>query len=455
MLEALLLLIPIGLGFAFEYYLVVIGDDKKFVPVLAFGPAPLGLVYLWNKTGLNHLSFSDFLSTTHLTIIFIVFVLYDLFHLGWLMVWIYKKWSLSSKRMARLKERENQAMAKKERKELIRKTKEIRKTSGKIEKDIKRYHKLQEKYPYEEESLQKCTFMLDLLDKVDKGSSNNLKPELKKYAEIQTEKKQIRNNVERIANLYSGIGNEEAARALLDRLNDRTVLKHSTLSNHRESGNREAARTLIDKLNDRTVMKRSILRKNLDIGNTIKFGAYPTGNGEEKVPIEWIVLDVKNGKALLLSKYVLDFKKYNNSYTSVTWENCSLRKWLNGSFINKAFSTNDQSIILSTDVKADKNPKFNTDPGVSTTDKVFLLSVNEANMFFSSNAERACKPTKAAMANRLHDSDNGNCRWVLRTPGKFSYYATGVRVDGSVYDNGFEVDIKRGIRPAIWVKTDS
>lgn len=80
------------------------------------------------------------------------------------------------------------------------------------------------------------------------------------------------------------------------------------------------------------------------VGHYVSFGKYEqdnnTSNGKEK--IEWLVLEVKDGKALVISKYALDCKPYNTSSTNVTWETCSLRNWLNNDFINSAFSATEK-----------------------------------------------------------------------------------------------------------------
>ena len=72
--------------------------------------------------------------------------------------------------------------------------------------------------------------------------------------------------------------------------------------------------------------------------SVITFGKYEqdnnVGNGRED--IEWLVLDVKDNKALIISKYGLDCQPYNASQAEVTWENCTLRKWLNDNFLSKA-----------------------------------------------------------------------------------------------------------------------
>ena len=74
-------------------------------------------------------------------------------------------------------------------------------------------------------------------------------------------------------------------------------------------------------------------------GDTVTFGVFPQEeNGKDQTPIEWIVLDVQDGKALLISKYGLDARPcvkisdYRN-LKDVTWEDCELRAWLNETFL--------------------------------------------------------------------------------------------------------------------------
>jgi len=130
----------------------------------------------------------------------------------------------------------------------------------------------------------------------------------------------------------------------------------------------------------------------LNAGDIINFGTYPqTAYGGDDTPIEWIVLDVQEGRALLLSRYGLDVQKYNNEKADVTWESCTLRAWLNSDFMNRAFSEAEQDAIYLTDV--DSSPeqcldfqavygKENTAEGGSAVqDKVFLLSYAEANLY--------------------------------------------------------------------------
>ena len=195
--------------------------------------------------------------------------------------------------------------------------------------------------------------------------------------------------------------------------------------------------------------------KTTKVGDYVFFGVYEqdnnTSNGKENV--EWLVLEVKDGKALVISKYALDYQQYNTEFTDVTWEICTLRKWLNNDFLGSAFSAEEKAMIPTVTVSADKNPDYSTNPGNATRDQVFLLSITEANKYFSSDSARQCKPTKYAVANGAYvNSDNSNCFWWLRSPGGIQCIAAGVGNDGDVYESGNYVNYANyAVRPALWI----
>ena len=88
----------------------------------------------------------------------------------------------------------------------------------------------------------------------------------------------------------------------------------------------------------------------ISAGDVVTFGHYEQDNNLDNGPeaIEWIVLDMQEGKALLLSKYGLDAIPYNTEYVNITWEQCTLRTWLNQDFLKTAFDEKEQSAILTT-----------------------------------------------------------------------------------------------------------
>jgi len=191
-----------------------------------------------------------------------------------------------------------------------------------------------------------------------------------------------------------------------------------------------------------------------NVGSYVFFGSYEqdndTSNGKEDV--EWLVLAKEGDKALVISRYALDCQQYNTTHTNVTWETCSLRKWLNGTFISNAFSSDEQNMIQTTTVTADKNPSYSTSPGNNTTDKVFLLSITEINKYFSSYSARQCQGTAYCYAQGAYKTDNGNCWWWLRSPGGISDYAAYVYDNGSVRSSGDLVTyVNDAVRPALWI----
>ena len=187
-----------------------------------------------------------------------------------------------------------------------------------------------------------------------------------------------------------------------------------------------------------------------EVGDVVYFGAYEqdnnTSNGKED--IEWQVLAKEDNKILVTSKYALDCQQYNTSYNDVTWESCSLRKWMNGTFLNNAFSADEQVQIQNTTVSADK---------------VFLLSMNEAEKYLTNDEARKCAPTAYAKAQGAYTSDSyktasgeATCWWWLRSPGNYQNDAAFVYYDGSVNYFGDRVDYCGDcVRPALWINLDS
>lgn len=182
-----------------------------------------------------------------------------------------------------------------------------------------------------------------------------------------------------------------------------------------------------------------------NIGDYVFFGSYEqdnsVSNGKER--IEWLVVDIQEGKALLLSKYALDCQPLftGNSYSS--WKNCSLREWLNNDFLNTAFTDGEQELI-----------------SVINYDKVSMLEEYDAWPYFMSKKamhtknELMGKPTAYAIAHGVNiDSDTGYCAWRLKPEkrgGDTTFWE--VHSDGSVGGGVNFISTSRdAIRPAIWV----
>lgn len=192
-----------------------------------------------------------------------------------------------------------------------------------------------------------------------------------------------------------------------------------------------------------------------NVGDTVLFGSYEqdgdaSGNSE---PIEWLVLEVNDHDALLLSKKALVCHAYHDVNEEVTWESCTLRQWLNGSFMDSAFTAAERENILPSHVEDAPNPSFGTPAGNATEDYVYLLSIGEAERYLPEADDRFCVPTVCAMDDGpLTSSDylsNGemSCDWWLRSPGYSGNCAADVYVDGYIYAEGLPVDSLGCVRP--------
>jgi hypothetical protein len=174
----------------------------------------------------------------------------------------------------------------------------------------------------------------------------------------------------------------------------------------------------------------ALMRRKQANKETVKFGNY-----------EWRVLEVSEGKALLLCEYVLEDREYNKTEKKITWEKCGLRTYLNGKFF-KRFSESNRARIAETHIinSDNPNPDWGTDGGEDTQDHIFLLSISEAENYFADDSER--------IAYKL---DGVASQWWLRSPGSAGHFAANIGGNGIIYASGY-IYSDYGIRPALWLK---
>ena len=194
-------------------------------------------------------------------------------------------------------------------------------------------------------------------------------------------------------------------------------------------------------------------------GTIVLFGQYEQDNNSEngKEPIEWIVLEIQDQKALLISKYVLDCLPFRDIQPDYSWDNSSIRSWLNDTFYTASFLESEQNAIIVTTVPnaaedgfADYHPRDQR----KTHDHVFLLSYREVMLYFPKQNDRKVIGTEYARSKGARFAGVtaiviGETDWWLRSPGNASYDAAFVNVYGDVDTK--HVLTKQGIRPAIWV----
>ncbi len=223
----------------------------------------------------------------------------------------------------------------------------------------------------------------------------------------------------------------------------------------------------IRKAINQNVIAEGILIENLEkadipiVGLIIKLGSYKGS------PISWIVLEEKDGKAMLLSEHALDAIPYHEKLEETTWEQCTLRSWLNNDFLNEALAT-EKHRICTTNVTADANPKYDTNPGNDTNDKIFLLSINEVEKYFPDDEEKICFATEYAKTTKMSvdtDKDSrfyGACPWWLRSPARNQvtladvwFNAADVWYDYVDLDGICVDDDEVAVRPALWINLES
>lgn len=196
-------------------------------------------------------------------------------------------------------------------------------------------------------------------------------------------------------------------------------------------------------------------------GDTLAFGHWEQDNDLANGPeaIEWQVLEVDGDRALLISKYGLEPRVYHDDPVAITWAESSLRAWLNGEFAQQAFERNESAAIKRSLVKTEDNGI--SSGGKDTSDRLFLLSLSEAQQYLQGNAERKTQYTPWALAKALEIQPklktDGSCAYWLRSPGQVeSENVVYVHMDGSLtakQQMGYAASkgVWMAVRPAMWV----
>ncbi len=226
----------------------------------------------------------------------------------------------------------------------------------------------------------------------------------------------------------------------------------------------------------------------LSKGDVTAFGTFEQdaheSDGAEK--IEWIVLDVRERSeveadrnpgekdsggtedtgegqcALLLSRNVLLAKPLHNVYEDITWDECTLRAWLNSEFYANSFSDEEKKRVLLAENDNHANPELDPHGCAATEDYAFVLSLEEARAYLQTDEDRlligSADTTEYAKIRHLETADEttdlaGKACWWLRTPGVYQYSAAFVDRDGTIFDRGAIANHETycGVRPAIWV----
>ena len=189
-----------------------------------------------------------------------------------------------------------------------------------------------------------------------------------------------------------------------------------------------------------------------EVGDIITFGRYEQDNDPENgtEDIEWVVIEKSDRHLFVISKYAIDCIEFDTTFTSdaLTWENSTIRRWLNRTFYTDALDPVEQMKIIE------------TENGEEVTDKVFLLSSEEIESFVDF-FDRTCAATEYAKSKGAFTTDSrpdypelnveNACNWWTRTIGQGS--RTVVCIDyeyGSAGSYGSPAnDNNKAVRPAM------
>ena len=168
----------------------------------------------------------------------------------------------------------------------------------------------------------------------------------------------------------------------------------------------------------------------LSEGLKIHFGGY-----------DWLILDVTNGMALVLSDKIIEGKPYHSNQTdSITWGDCSLRQYLNEDFFDETFSSEEKEAIAESTIPNRIQTTDLKSEGLDTIDRVFLLSIDEVQKYFPENSSRIAQYADTGVRDM----------WWLRSPGGSLREAAGVGNNGSIFGT-FSAFLTSGVRPAMWL----
>lgn len=190
----------------------------------------------------------------------------------------------------------------------------------------------------------------------------------------------------------------------------------------------------------------------IGIGDIVSFGHYEkTTNTDAVQELEWIVLAKNNNRILIFARDSIEAMPFGEDGVNPSWSESGIRKWLNNEFLNSAFTIIEQQSIVPTDIKNYRSSQ--------TTDKVFLLSNDEAREYFEDDYARIGLPTGHAISSaESYIEDNTSPDWLAS-----SWWTRDPAGTGSIYivnESGALLWEKSpqwpaGVRPAMWIEITS
>ena len=181
--------------------------------------------------------------------------------------------------------------------------------------------------------------------------------------------------------------------------------------------------------------------------------------------IKWKVLENNGNTLFVVADNAVDCKNYNDPLTKATWEDSTLRSWLNDSFYNEAFTDDEQKAITEQNVVNENNPIYDTEGGKDTKDKLYLLSIGEGmngdygfcSEFCNYSLSREVMASDYAWIRGTYRDRGNKCVWWLRSPGRAVNNVAVISNNGNVHQEGNNIASPSnvGVCPALHIKLES
>ena len=172
-------------------------------------------------------------------------------------------------------------------------------------------------------------------------------------------------------------------------------------------------------------------------------------------PIEWSVLRIENGEALLVANHLLDAQLYMDNYLAAehaTWADSAIRSRLNDTFYSQAFSQVQKQGIMQKNIKTLGNAAYGTDGGADTQDRVFIpeyADLANRSMNLYSTAVRISTASDYAVAQGIRAHSGNTADWMTRTPSLEQKGIVTVSEEGGVTDSFSSTTQLTGVKPMI------
>lgn len=161
--------------------------------------------------------------------------------------------------------------------------------------------------------------------------------------------------------------------------------------------------------------------------------------------IEWLSLTDDGSKTLLITKYIIAQKPYNETIMAqeTGWQKSSIRAWLNGEFLQNAFSDSERAAVIDTTV----HDVYYREPEEST-DKIFLLNQEQVDTYFVDPNIRYLHTTNTDYAAGMTKYPE-DAWWLVDSTDRGPLFKVLIGSNG-----GRRVNETSGVRPAMWVSDD-